>query len=202
MCYEEISSRTLLRAASKRLWPGDGGLSLLVAVAPSQQEFRRRHSSFSVRPLCKIQTPQGSESTKSEEVETPSRKDRAHGEQRRGHCDHSRPALDRLVAQAARPGRRRRQLIHPPRVTDFRAGLTPRGRSPFVDKLARPLQNILCLFFSDCARMAELADALASGASGLTVVEVRVLFRAPFLLFPTYLEKSSHSIQRVGDVSS
>jgi hypothetical protein len=29
--------------------------------------------------------------------------------------------------------------------------------------------------------MAELADALASGASGLTVVEVRVLFRAPSL---------------------
>src|SRR5215469_5947742 len=35
--------------------------------------------------------------------------------------------------------------------------------------------------------MAELADALASGASGLTVVEVRVLFRAPFFSpFPLF----------------
>ena len=32
------------------------------------------------------------------------------------------------------------------------------------------------------AQVAELADALASGASGLTVVEVRVLSWAPFIL--------------------
>jgi hypothetical protein len=32
---------------------------------------------------------------------------------------------------------------------------------------------------STCARMAELADALASGASSRKGVEVRVLFRAP-----------------------
>ena len=32
---------------------------------------------------------------------------------------------------------------------------------------------------ADGAQMAELVDALASGASGLTAVEVRVLFWAP-----------------------
>jgi hypothetical protein len=35
---------------------------------------------------------------------------------------------------------------------------------------------------STCARMAELADALASGASSRKGVEVRVLFRAPTFL--------------------
>jgi hypothetical protein len=34
---------------------------------------------------------------------------------------------------------------------------------------------------SACARMAELADALDSGSSGLTALEVRVLFRAPLI---------------------
>ncbi len=33
---------------------------------------------------------------------------------------------------------------------------------------------------ADGAQMAELVDALASGASGLTAVEVRVLFWAPY----------------------
>jgi hypothetical protein len=32
-----------------------------------------------------------------------------------------------------------------------------------------------------CARMVELVDALASGASDRKVVEVRVLFRAPII---------------------
>src|SRR5271157_504618 len=36
-------------------------------------------------------------------------------------------------------------------------------------------------FFRACAQVAELADALASGASGRKVVEVRVLSWAPFL---------------------
>src|SRR5271157_1305504 len=35
-------------------------------------------------------------------------------------------------------------------------------------------------FFRACAQVAELADALASGASGRKVVEVRVLSWAPF----------------------
>src|SRR5215469_15439891 len=50
--------------------------------------------------------------------------------------------------------------------------------SALTKGLPRP-QNKHRLVFPRCARMAELADALASGASGLTVVEVRVLFRAP-----------------------
>src|SRR5208337_2937418 len=37
-------------------------------------------------------------------------------------------------------------------------------------------------FYPACAQVAELADALASGASGRKVVEVRVLSWAPFLL--------------------
>ena len=36
---------------------------------------------------------------------------------------------------------------------------------------------------ASCARMAELADALDSGSSGLTALEVRVLFRAPLNRF-------------------
>src|SRR5580704_10522135 len=47
-----------------------------------------------------------------------------------------------------------------------------------IDKARHEPQNCVCL--CSCARMAELADALASGASGRKVVEVRVLFRAPF----------------------
>ena len=47
-----------------------------------------------------------------------------------------------------------------------------------IDKPRYEPQNCVCL--CSCARMAELADALASGASGRKVVEVRVLFRAPF----------------------
>jgi hypothetical protein len=48
-----------------------------------------------------------------------------------------------------------------------------------------------------CARaqVAELADALASGASGLTVVEVRVLSWAPFLLLQNSLKDSRHAWQ-------
>ena len=53
------------------------------------------------------------------------------------------------------------------------------GGAGFVDKEGVTAQNKYRFVFLGCARMAELADALASGASGLTVVEVRVLFRAP-----------------------
>src|SRR5215469_12360934 len=49
----------------------------------------------------------------------------------------------------------------------------------FVDKPHFAPQNKYCLVFFTCAQVAELADALASGASGLTVVEVRVLSWAP-----------------------
>ena len=72
--------------------------------------------------------------------------------------------------------------------TERRVQITLLGRSAERKKggnasaltkgLPRP-QNEYRLVCSCCARMAELADALASGASGLTVVEVRVLFRAP-----------------------
>src|SRR5258705_4339086 len=55
---------------------------------------------------------------------------------------------------------------------------------PLDENLSSPPQNRTCLRCFPCARMAELADALASGASGLTVVEVRVLFRAPSLFSP------------------
>src|SRR5882724_9724097 len=48
-----------------------------------------------------------------------------------------------------------------------------------VDKARSGGHNEKASQSSTCARMAELADALASGASSLTGVEVRVLFRAP-----------------------
>src|SRR5258707_11119146 len=51
----------------------------------------------------------------------------------------------------------------------------------FVDKRQFPPQNKTCLRCFPCARMAELADALASGASGLTAVEGQILFRAPLI---------------------
>ena len=51
----------------------------------------------------------------------------------------------------------------------------------FVDKPHFAPQNKYRLIFLTCAQVAELADALASGASGLTVVEVRVLSWAPNL---------------------
>src|SRR6266850_7127741 len=50
-----------------------------------------------------------------------------------------------------------------------------------VDKARSGGHNEKASQSSTCARMAELADALASGASSLTGVEVRVLFRAPIL---------------------
>ena len=40
----------------------------------------------------------------------------------------------------------------------------------------------LFITFSDIAQVAELVDALASGASGRKVVEVQVLSWAPFIL--------------------
>ncbi len=67
--------------------------------------------------------------------------------------------------------------------------LTPAGvmlfrpqKAPFrarVDKAPCGGHNEKASQSSTCARMAELADALASGASDRKVVEVRVLFRAP-----------------------
>src|SRR5882724_4594002 len=51
-----------------------------------------------------------------------------------------------------------------------------------VDKARSGGHNEKASQSSTCARMAELADALASGASSLTGVEVRVLFRAPIFL--------------------
>lgn len=54
-------------------------------------------------------------------------------------------------------------------------GLTPRGGSSPLDRIA---------FYSGChAVVAELADALASGASGSNTVEVRVLSTAPYIKF-------------------
>ena len=55
----------------------------------------------------------------------------------------------------------------------------------FVDK--PPLQPQTDIRLISCAQVAELADALASGASGLTVVEVRVLSWAPFVASPMFL---------------
>jgi hypothetical protein len=68
--------------------------------------------------------------------------------------------------------------------------MQPKGRRPFVDKAgvgghnekaSLELQSRLARGFthSTRARVAELADALASGASDRKVVEVRVLSRAP-----------------------
>src|SRR5882762_6845365 len=55
-----------------------------------------------------------------------------------------------------------------------------RGRLPArVDKAHCGGHNQKASQSSTCARMAELADALASGASSRKGVEVRVLFRAP-----------------------
>jgi hypothetical protein len=65
--------------------------------------------------------------------------------------------------------------------------------APFVDKAGSgghnekaslELQPRFCRGFTHCirARMAELADAQVSEACDLTVVEVRVLFRAPIKL--------------------
>src|SRR5882762_6207391 len=55
-----------------------------------------------------------------------------------------------------------------------------RGRLPArVDKAYCGGHNKKASQSSTCARMAELADALASGASSRKGVEVRVLFRAP-----------------------
>ena len=45
-------------------------------------------------------------------------------------------------------------------------------------------QNEKLLFSASCAQVAELADALASGASGRKVVEVRVLSWAPSIYNP------------------
>ena len=42
------------------------------------------------------------------------------------------------------------------------------------------------------AQMAELVDALASGASGLTAVEVRVLFWAPFIQMALHHKMQRH----------
>ena len=49
------------------------------------------------------------------------------------------------------------------------------------EKASLELQPLFCWGFTHCirARMAELADAQVSEACDLTVVEVRVLFRAP-----------------------
>src|ERR1700730_4542978 len=58
------------------------------------------------------------------------------------------------------------------------SGFSPCFAKP--SRLTNPTTSLkLNMLNRICARMAELADALASGASGLTVVEVRVLFRAP-----------------------
>src|SRR5215469_5198207 len=51
-------------------------------------------------------------------------------------------------------------------------------RTSLTNPTSRLRINIASPFFT-CAQVAELADALASGASGLTVVEVRVLSWAP-----------------------
>jgi hypothetical protein len=59
-------------------------------------------------------------------------------------------------------------------------------------------------FSAGCAQVAELADALASGASGRKVVEVRVLSWAPYI--PTqrdydYLAVSALSMQSLNSVA-
>ena len=55
-----------------------------------------------------------------------------------------------------------------------------------VQSLSRAKSSDMIL--SDCARMAELADALGSGPSPRKGVEVRVLFRAPSLQKSEMLE--------------
>ena len=58
----------------------------------------------------------------------------------------------------------------------------PRVTAPPAVSLTNPPSRLRinsASFFCTCAQVAELADALASGASGLTVVEVRVLSWAP-----------------------
>ena len=53
-----------------------------------------------------------------------------------------------------------------------------------MGRIKKPRNTIRMRMFATAsgrlsARMAELADALDSGSSGLTALEVRVLFRAP-----------------------
>src|SRR4029077_17576235 len=51
--------------------------------------------------------------------------------------------------------------------------------SGYVDKAESGSHNNFASIYRTCAQVAELADALASGASGRKVVEVRVLSWAP-----------------------
>jgi len=50
-----------------------------------------------------------------------------------------------------------------------------------VEWLETRIRSCVQVVENKCAGVEELADALASAASGLTVAEVRVLFPAPFL---------------------
>jgi hypothetical protein len=68
-----------------------------------------------------------------------------------------------------------------------RTGKRTRDSASLTNPAAR-LKIVFAWFDCPCAQVAELADALASGASGLTVVEVRVLSWAPF--FPNCLSGS------------
>jgi hypothetical protein len=54
------------------------------------------------------------------------------------------------------------------------------GPASLTNSIPRLKLIIVALLFT-CAQVAELADALASGASGRKVVEVRVLSWAPFI---------------------
>ena len=64
-------------------------------------------------------------------------------------------------------------------------------KSPFA-RLTTGLTpcKVRCLKISTLAEVAELVDALASGASGLWPVEVQVLFSAPFLRIVLYRDFS------------
>src|SRR5580704_2486203 len=57
----------------------------------------------------------------------------------------------------------------------FLSGLAALTKRRSIDKPRYEPQNCAC--FCSCARMAELADALASGANGRKVVEVRVFIQ-------------------------
>src|SRR5579872_5153093 len=66
--------------------------------------------------------------------------------------------------------------------SDRRGGPCAQSVAGVIDRgEAAPYQDALSPIRQGLAQVAELVDALASGASGLTVVEVRVLSWAPSL---------------------
>jgi hypothetical protein len=80
---------------------------------------------------------------------------------------------------------RRRCPASGPRVGDKR-GRDSLTKARGVGRIEKPRNTVRMRFSTTesgrfSARMAELADALDSGSSGLTALEVRVLFRAPLI---------------------